>query len=317
MRSLREESRTRARRPKCNMLLRLAMSISVVGLNETSASRPDFQRPLAVSSSRTSLATLIRGGSQTPPPNPDPYSTTQQYSYAQQQQQQQRDNEDDDPFHETVQQRVDTWRTHQQEQSAAAQESPRDAQGRVKLLTSVSKGSRAIIFFCLMWRDIHLYELADQTHKGVKRLLCVVPLISLFVCNLAGVVSSLTAPSHSAKKRLKAILNLDKFLELVLIFFYFVRLTFLPSAYTPRELYIANTFHSIFFLIQCQAFTRLSWDEVAAPTVSSYSTARSYNDDFDDDSQQMMRRNNNYYYDKADRRPPEEDFDWQSGTPGQ
>lgn len=176
-----------------------------------------------------------------------------------------------DPFHETTQDRVDEWRTHQREQAAAVQDSPRDEKGRLKLLTSVSKGSRALIFFVLMWRNVHLYEIADQTRTGLARLFLVVPLTILFIANMAGAVASLTSPSHSAKKRLKAILNLDKVLEVFLLLFYFVRLTILPSKYTPREIYISNTLHSVFFILQCQAFTRLSWDDSAgAPMGSSY-----------------------------------------------
>jgi hypothetical protein len=136
----------------------------------------------------------------------------------------------------------------------------RDAQGRVKLLTHVGRGSRALIFFVLMWRDVHLFEVADQTYKGIFRLVTVIPLLLLFIGNLAGAIASMfTSPSHSAKKRLKAILNLDKLVEMLIIVFNFCRLTLLPSQYTPREIYIANTLHSVFFILQSQAFTRLTW----------------------------------------------------------
>jgi hypothetical protein len=177
---------------------------------------------------------------------------------------------EDDPFHETVQQRVDHWKNTQRQQAESMMQSPRDEQGRVKMLTSVSKGSRAIIFFFLMWRDVHLYEVADQVTKGVRRLLLVTPLCLLFVANMAGAVASLTSPSHSAKRRLKAILNCDKLVEALLILFSFVRLTIFPSKHTPRELYIANVLHSFVFILQCQAFTRLSWDEKAAQPMHTY-----------------------------------------------
>jgi len=218
----------------------------------------------------------LRGGSQPPPPL-DHESSMPLYPSGQGVNPNQNPNATPspesgqaDPFHETVQDRVDEWRTHQREQAESLQYSPRDEKGRMKLLTSVGKGSRALIFFVLMWRNIHLYEIADQTKTGVLRLLLVVPLTLLFVANLAGVVASLTSPSHSAKKRLKAILNLDKLLEVLLLVFYFIRLTIAPAKYTPREIFISNTLHSVFFLLQCQAFTRLSWDESAVP-VSSYS----------------------------------------------
>jgi hypothetical protein len=166
-------------------------------------------------------------------------------------------------FQETVQERVDKWRSTQVERSQNVSEeqqaNPRDEQGRMKLLASVGKGSRAFIFFVLMWRDIHLFELADQTMKGATRLMAVVPLTLLFIGNMAGVIASITSPGHSAKKRLKAILNLDKFVEVILLVWYFIRLTVAPSKYVPREIFISNTLHSIFFLIQCQAYTRVTW----------------------------------------------------------
>ncbi len=166
-------------------------------------------------------------------------------------------------FQESVQERVDRWREAQVEQSqnmTPEQElNPRDSQGRMKLIASVSRGSRALIFFMIMWRDIHLFELADQSLKGIKRLFVVVPLILLFIGNMAGVVASFTSPTHSSKKRMKAILNLDKLVEGILLVWYFLRLTVVPSKYIPREVFVAKTLHSVIFLVQLQAFTRVTW----------------------------------------------------------
>ena len=146
-----------------------------------------------------------------------------------------------------------------QNMSPMQEANPRDEQGRMKLLASVSKGSRALIFFVLMWRDIHLFEIADQALKGTARLFTVVPLAFLFIANMAGVVASITSPSHSTKKRLKAILNLDKLVEVLLMIWYTIRLTIAPTVNVPRELYISSFLHSVFFLIQCQAYTRVTW----------------------------------------------------------
>jgi hypothetical protein len=166
-------------------------------------------------------------------------------------------------FQETVQERVDKWRQaqmeHSQQMTPEQEINPRDAQGRMKLIASVSRGSRALIFFIIMWRDIHLFEVADQNFKGVRRLLCVVPLILLFIGNLAGVVASFTSPGHSSKKRMKAILNLDKLVEMLLLVWYFIRLTVFPTKHVPREIFVAKTFHSVLFLVQLQAFTRVTW----------------------------------------------------------
>jgi len=162
---------------------------------------------------------------------------------------------------ETFQNRVDNWRTYQAEHAKEQRSSkdPRDEQGRMKLLTSVSKGSRAITFFILMWRNVHLYEVVDQKFKGSLRLIGVFPLTILFVANLAGVVASITSAGHSSKKRLKAILNLDKLMEVFLILSNIFKLLFSTSNLVPRELYISQILHSVFFIIQCQTVTRFVW----------------------------------------------------------
>ena len=193
---------------------------------------------------------------------PDPYEGGfANYNNPAQQQPQPQDA--DHIFHETVQDRVDKWRSAQLEKSQhlspLQQASPRDESGRMKLLASVGKGSRAFIFFVLMWRDIHLFELADKSFKGATRLMVVVPLTLLFLGNLMGVIASMTGALPSSKKKLKAILNFDKFVESILLGWYFIRLTVAPSKYVPREIFISNTLHSIFFLIQCQAYTRVTW----------------------------------------------------------
>ena len=146
---------------------------------------------------------------------------------------------------------------HAEEQRSSSD--PRDTLGRMKLLTSVSKGSRAITFFILMWRDVHLYEVVDQKFKGTLRFMGVLPLTILFIANLAGVVASVTTPGHASKKRLKAILNLDKLMEIFLILSYIFKLIFSTSNLVPREIYISCILHSVFFIIQCQTVTRFVW----------------------------------------------------------
>lgn len=188
--------------------------------------------------------------------NPPPTTTTtSNYNY--------NDGGAQDPFHETVQDRVEAWRNEQrqkyQTQSFEQQASPRDDQGRIKIMASVGKGSRALIFFMLMWRDIHHYEIADQAFKGIFRLIVVVPLVLLFVANLAGVVSSFSSSGHATKKRLKAILNLDKLIEAIVLVWSFFRLTVAPSKYIPKEMFISSAIYSSLYILWCQGFTALSW----------------------------------------------------------
>ena len=228
------------------------------------------------------LCLSTRGGSQDPssgniPPPPQYQSPGYQNQPPQQQQQQrappppqpqyQQQQYEQDPDQppplqeETFQEKIDSWRTYQMEHAAEQRSSqdPRDTLGRMKLLTSVSKGSRAVTFFILMWRDIHLYEVVDQKFKGTLRFMGVLPLTILFIANMAGVVASVTSSGHSAKKRLKAILNLDKLMEVFLILSYICKLIFSTSKLVPREIYISCILHSVFFLIQCQTVTRFVW----------------------------------------------------------
>ena len=210
---------------------------------------------------------------QTPPPGPP-----QDYGYQNTQGYATNDYETDfytppdgNLMHESVQDRVDKWRTDQMakrdNQTPEQQQNIRDEQGRMKLLATVGRASRVFIFFLLMWRDIHLFEMADNALKGFLRTLIVGPLTVLFMANLAGVIISFTSSlSHAGKKRLKAILNLDKVVEIVLLSWNMIRLTVIPSKLVPREIYVASMIHNIFFLIQCQAFTRVNWDEKYLPT---------------------------------------------------
>ena len=252
-------------------------------------------KKMSTTESSDVLLQRLRGGQQQPDPyygandgasHPPPTQPSYRYTNYDDQQQQQGVIPDmmntaggiDDPnseaadqlFHEAVQERVDQWKSIQQSKAAGVDDkqmlNPRDELGRVKLISTVSKGSRGLIFFVLMWRDIHLFEVADQRLKGLLRLMAVVPLTMLFIGNLSGVIGSLfmsgpsgSSGSHASKKRMKAILNLDKLVEILLLCVYFVRLTFFPSKYIPRELFIAGTLHSVFFLVQLQAFTRIGW----------------------------------------------------------
>jgi hypothetical protein len=110
-----------------------------------------------------------------------------------------------------------------------------------------------------MWRNVHLYEVVDAKYKGTIRYMGVFPLTFLFIANMAGVVASISSAGHSSKKRLKAILNLNKLVEVFLIFGYVFRLLFDSSNMVPREIYIASILHSMFFIVQCQATTRFVW----------------------------------------------------------
>ena len=211
------------------------------------------------------------------------------------------DTETEDPFPpETVQQRVERWKAEQREQGLlTSQNIPNSGKDSVvSLLSSVSKGGRCMVFFFLMWRDIHLFEVVDQSigkdgKGGALRALLVTPLVFLFVTNLGGALVSLstTTSTSATKRRLKAILKADMLVELILLLYYTIRLTIAPSKYISREVYVANIFHSIIFGLQCHAFTRVSWDDrqQAEPEFRQLSSAQ------DNDKPYITTDNNPLY----------------------
>jgi len=195
------------------------------------------------------------------------------------------DTDDHLPFEE----RAAAWRKYQQDryesQTPAQRASALDEDGRTKLLATVSRGSIAFFFFVLMWRSVHHYEMADASFRGIQRLLIVVPTVGLFIGNMAGCVASITSPSHSAKKRMKAILNLNKLVELLLFVYNVVRLTIFPSKFVQREIYVGRTLSNFIFMVQCQLFTRVTWgaaqikQEAALASGTEWTSERGYEDE--------------------------------------
>jgi hypothetical protein len=107
----------------------------------------------------------------------------------------------------------------------------------MQLLVSVGKGSCALIFYVMMWRDVHVCQAADQALKGMLWPMVVIPWVWLFIVNLLGAVVSWV--------HLKAIRprSDDEVLEAILLFWLIVMA---PPRYVPREVFIANTLYSVF-----------------------------------------------------------------------
>ncbi len=165
--------------------------------------------------------------------------------------------------HESVEERLQRWRQEQQykyeHQSPIDAANPRQEDGKMKLLASVSKGSIAMFFFILMWRAVHHYEMADLAFTGTTRLFMVIPPVVLFLGNMAGCVGSLTSNGALGKKRMKGILNLNKLVEVSLLAYNVSRLIIVPSKLIPREVFVGRTLSNFLFLVQCQLFTKVTW----------------------------------------------------------
>lgn len=178
--------------------------------------------------------------------------------------------EDNSFDQESVEERLASWRAQQQQryegQNPVDELNPRDEEGRLKLLATVSRGSISVFFFVLMWRSVHHFELADQSfRKSSKRLFLVVPTMVLFIGNMAGCVASISSRTLKAKKRMKAILNLNKLVELLLFIYNIIRLAFFANnKLVPREVYVGRTLTNFMFIVQCQLFTRVTWDAAQA-----------------------------------------------------
>lgn len=176
-----------------------------------------------------------------------------------------------------------------------------DDEGRTKLLTSMSRTSVPIVFFVLLTRSIHHYELADASFRGSKRLLFVLPAVALFLCNLSGVVvGALTSINGrgGTKRRLKAILNFNKFVEVLCGLYNVSRLAAFPSKYVPREVYVARTVTNFMFLSFCQIYTKITWggitakDPMLATADSSY--GGSYYGGMEEDDEQQQQYSGGY-----------------------
>ena len=141
--------------------------------------------------------------------------------------------------HESGEERLAAWREQQkfkyEHQSAIDAANPRDKDGKMKLLASISRCSIAMFFFILMWRAVHHYELADQMFNGATRLFMVLPPVVLFLGNMAGCVGSIMSNGALGKKRMKAILNLNKLVEVSLMAYNVMRLVLVPSKFVMRE----------------------------------------------------------------------------------
>lgn len=171
-----------------------------------------------------------------------------------------------------------------------------DDEGRTKLLTTMSRTSVPIMFFILLTRSIHHFELADASFRGPTRLLFVLPAIILFLGNLSGVaVGALTSikGTGGTKRRLKAILNLNKLLEVLCGLYNIVRLTVAPSKYVPREAYVARIVTNFMFLGFCQVYSKVTWGGISAKdpmlaAESPYRDSSSYYSGMDEDDQQQQ-----------------------------
>mmetsp|Transcript_13670 Transcript_13670/g.20812 ORF Transcript_13670/g.20812 Transcript_13670/m.20812 type:complete len:319 (+) Transcript_13670:83-1039(+) len=203
-----------------------------------------------------------------------PQQTPQEYEEYYNPQQQQGD---------AFQDRIDTWKQEQMQQQEKFRQvadavkegggSPEQLYEAMKqnnpLMAQVGRGARSGIFFMFVWRNIHFYQLAEEYFAkkggGLKRLFVTLNLMILFLLNISGFVSSFTgrdgSTTHTQKKRLKAVLNIDKLIELSFLVVGLIRLTLFPQSRDQSEIMLASIIHHVFFALTVHTYTKLNWDD--------------------------------------------------------
>ena len=148
-----------------------------------------------------------------------------------------------------------------------------DEQGRTKLITPhiLSKASLSMWFFILMWRAMAHYEMVDVPSM-VWRQVAIIPPAILFVANMVGFVLTVTTPSalRSTKLKFKALLNLNKLVEILLIIYYFLRLTILPNPFVQKEIYVGKMLYCVMYLVFSQGLTKVSWGAAIEQQQTNY-----------------------------------------------
>lgn len=116
------------------------------------------------------------------------------------------------------------------------------------------------VFFIMLWRAMHLYEMADQLTGTARRYMFVVPSLGLLLGNLACLCMSL-APEFGPKKkqRMKAMLSFDMTSEGVLLIFNLLSLLTGGDFHIPREEYVGRLLVNAWFLAMCMNFSRMHW----------------------------------------------------------
>lgn len=185
----------------------------------------------------------------------------------------------------SVEEHFQAWQLEQQQryenQSELDQQNPRDEQGRVKLSFVVSRASISILFFVLIMRSLHHFELTDKIFKkSALRPFIIIPTIILFLSNMAGFVAAFSTPSSKTKRRMKAVINLNKLFELCQFLYCICRVTIFPNKYVERDIYVGRSLGHFIILAQCQLMTKVAWgiSQVISPLpLSGHQDLGNYN----------------------------------------
>ena len=127
------------------------------------------------------------------------------------------------------------------------------------LARKVNSVSVGLLFMLLVWRNLSVYELADQFVSKRMRLLTLPPLVVILLSNLLGFLMNVMRP-HGFKNLLKLILAANTSRESVELV-YNVAMVFSRSRYSsiPRDVYVGRFFMNVWWTAFCLSFSRSRW----------------------------------------------------------
>ena len=136
------------------------------------------------------------------------------------------------------------------------------------LVRKVNSLSIGVLFMLLVWRNLSVYELADQFVSRRMRLLTLPPLVLILLSNLFGFLMNVMRP-HGFKNLLKLILAANTSREWVELA-YNVAMVFSRSRYSsiPRDVYIGRFFMNVWWIAFCVSFSRSRWVVSSIPNES-------------------------------------------------
>jgi hypothetical protein len=127
------------------------------------------------------------------------------------------------------------------------------------LLKQANTFSVGLLFMLLVWRNLGVYELADQFVSLRMRALTLPPLIAIMIANLAGFLINVMKP-QGFKNQLKVILAVNtvrEWIEMV----YNIVVVIGSSRYSsiPRDVYIGKFFMNVWWIAFCVSFSKSRW----------------------------------------------------------
>lgn len=141
------------------------------------------------------------------------------------------------------------------------------------LLKQANTVSVGILFMLLIWRNLGVYEMADQFASLRMRALTLPPMIAILLLNLGGFLLNAMRP-QGFKNQLKGVLAANTLREWVELTFN-VAMVLSRSRYSsiPRDVYIGRFFMNIWWITFCVSFSKSRWVATVPPTSHAHAAS--------------------------------------------